>query len=197
MVSHKEKGTAYVLLIIPSFFGIAGLHRFYLGQIGMGLLYLFTFGFLGIGLIIDLFTLGGMVDKYNLMQNALYGQQPQQAQPQNVVVNLAQNVAQNTGQPIPSAQPIAYAGNQNMLPQQQVLDQQYQQQQQVEPPQQQQQQLAPPQQQNLDRQVNNADQLSSRISVSCPHCSQTYKNIDAKFKNRTVSCKKCQQAITI
>ena len=189
MVSHKEKGTAYVLLIIPSFFGIAGLHRFYLGQIGMGLLYLFTFGFIGIGLVIDLFTLSGMVDKYNLMQNALYGQQLQHAQPQNIVVNLAQNVAQNTGQPIYSAQPGAYVSNQSFPPQQQVPYQHYQQQ----PP-----QLEHSQpQQNLDRQSNNTHQIADKISVSCPHCGQNYKNIDMKYKGRSVSCKKCQKAITL
>jgi len=187
MVPHKEKGIAYVLLIIPSLFGIAGLHRFYIGQIGMGLIYLFTFGFLGIGLIIDLFTLSGMVDKYNLMQNALYGQQIQQAQPQNVIVNLAQNVAQNTGQPINAAQPAAYAPNQNFPPQQQVLDQNYQQQQQLENP----------HPQNLNRQVKAVPQLSDKISISCPHCGQIYRNINIQHKGRTVSCKKCQQTVTI
>jgi TM2 domain-containing membrane protein YozV len=203
MVPHKEKGIAYVLLIIPSFFGIAGLHRFYLGQAGMGILYLFTFGFLGIGLIIDLFTLSGMVDKYNLMQNALYGQQPQQAQPQNVVVNLSQNVAQNTGQ-INPAQPAAVP-NQNLSPQQQVADppcqeqpqlaQPYPQQQLAPPPPQQQAEYQP--QQNLNRQANNSDLLADKISTSCKHCGQIYKNIDAKHRGRTVPCKKCQQAITI
>lgn len=205
MVPHKEKSTAYVLLIVPSIFGIAGLHRFYLGQVGMGILYLFTFGFLGIGLIIDLFTLSGMVDKYNLMQNALYGQQPQQAQPQNVVVNFAQNVAQNTGQPINSAQPVAAVSNQSFPPQPQVLEQHYQEQpqlaqpypeQQLAPPPLQQQPEYPPQQ-NLNRQVNNADLLTDKISISCTHCGQIYKNISAKHRGRTVPCKKCQQAITI
>ena len=204
MVPHKEKGIAYVLLIVPSFFGIAGLHRFYLGQVGMGLLYLFTFGFLGIGLLIDLFTLGGMVDKYNLMQNALYGQQTQQAQPQNVIVNLAQNVAQNAGQPINSAQPAAVQ-NQNFPPQPQVVAQPSQQQpqlaqpypqEQAAPPPPQQQPNYPPQQ-NLNRQANNSDLLTDKIQISCTHCGQIYKNIDAKHRGRTVPCKKCQQAITI
>ena len=33
----------------------------------MGILYLFTAGFFGIGLLIDLFTLGGEVDTYNAL----------------------------------------------------------------------------------------------------------------------------------
>ena len=36
------------------FFGFLGIHRFMKGDIGMGILYLLTFGLLGIGVIIDL-----------------------------------------------------------------------------------------------------------------------------------------------
>ena len=176
MVSNKDKGTAYILLIVPSIFGIAGLHRFYIGQVGMGLIYLFTFGFLGIGLIIDLFTLGGMVDKYNLMQNALYGQQQTQAQPQNVVVNLSQNVAQNSAQPAYAAPPPPAVPMQAVPQQQQV---QY------------------PDQPNINSQLNALPQPTGLISISCQHCGQVYKNIKAQYKGRTVNCKKCQQAVTI
>ncbi|GIG53363.1 TM2 domain-containing protein [Demequina activiva] len=45
---------AYVLWL---FLGVLGIHQFYLGKTGRGLLYLFTLGILGIGVIIDLFTL--------------------------------------------------------------------------------------------------------------------------------------------
>ena len=58
----KSKGIAYVLLI---FFGYLGMHKFYLRKIGMGFLYLFTFGLFGIGLLVDLFTLGKQVDIFN------------------------------------------------------------------------------------------------------------------------------------
>ena len=34
--------------------GFAGIQRFYLGQVGMGLLYVFTWGLCGIGQIVDL-----------------------------------------------------------------------------------------------------------------------------------------------
>lgn len=60
----KSKTTAYLLWL---FLGVFGVHKFYLGRIGMGILYLFTAGFFGIGLLIDLFTLGNEVDTYNAL----------------------------------------------------------------------------------------------------------------------------------
>ena len=60
----KSKGTAYFLWLI-SFFGWFGFHRFYLGKVGTGILWIITFGVFGIGALIDLFTLGGQVDQYN------------------------------------------------------------------------------------------------------------------------------------
>lgn len=57
-------GTAYMLCAV-TVFGVAGLHRFYLGKIGTGLLYLLTFGFLGIGTLLDLFSMKSMVGEAN------------------------------------------------------------------------------------------------------------------------------------
>ena len=54
---------SYLLLI---FGGVFGLHRFYLGKPGTGLLYLFTGGFFTLGLIYDFFTLPGQVREANL-----------------------------------------------------------------------------------------------------------------------------------
>ena len=45
------------LFLIPSFFGMAGLQRFYLGKIGSGIIYFLTGGLLGIGTLYDLITL--------------------------------------------------------------------------------------------------------------------------------------------
>ena len=56
----KSKGIAYLLWLI-SIFGWLGFHRFYLGKIGTGILWIITGGVLGIGSLIDLFTLGGQV----------------------------------------------------------------------------------------------------------------------------------------
>ncbi|NNE35167.1 MAG: NINE protein [Rhodothermales bacterium] len=66
----KDKAVAY-LCWCAAFFGVCGLQRFYVGKNGTGLLWLFTFGLLGIGQLIDLFTLGGQVENYNLRQAAL------------------------------------------------------------------------------------------------------------------------------
>ena len=80
----KSKGVAY-LLWCAGLFGLCGLHRFYIGKIGTGLLWLFTLGLLGLGQLIDLFTLGGQVDMIN-MKGGLAGQHVDQKQ--NVVVNV-------------------------------------------------------------------------------------------------------------
>lgn len=60
----KSKGTAYLLWFI-GFFGCLGLHHFYLGKIGKGIIWFITFGVFGIGAFIDLFTLGSAVDNIN------------------------------------------------------------------------------------------------------------------------------------
>jgi TM2 domain-containing membrane protein YozV len=57
--------TAY-LLWLCSGFGALGLHRFYLGRFGTGLLWMFTGGLGGIGAFIDLFTIPSMVRETNL-----------------------------------------------------------------------------------------------------------------------------------
>lgn len=50
MVSSKSKGAAAVLCF---FLGVLGIHRFYVGKIGTGLLWMFTFGLFGFGEVID------------------------------------------------------------------------------------------------------------------------------------------------
>ncbi|PJZ39970.1 hypothetical protein CH370_18780 [Leptospira kmetyi] len=60
----KSKGMAYLLWFV-GFFGAFGIHRFYLGKIGTGLLWMCTLGLFGFGAFFDLFTLGGQVDAIN------------------------------------------------------------------------------------------------------------------------------------
>ena len=51
---QKDKGVA---LLLCAFLGIFGGHKFYEGKIGTGVIYLFTFGLFGIGVIIDFIVL--------------------------------------------------------------------------------------------------------------------------------------------
>ncbi len=60
----KSKGTAYLLWLI-GIFGWLGFHHFYLGKIGKGIIWILTGGVFGIGSLIDLFTIGGAVERYN------------------------------------------------------------------------------------------------------------------------------------
>lgn len=60
----KSKGTAYLLWFI-GLFGCLGLHHFYLGKVGKGIIWLITGGIFGLGSLIDLFTLGSAVDNKN------------------------------------------------------------------------------------------------------------------------------------
>ena len=59
--SPKNKWVALALCIC---LGPFGAHRFYEGNIGMGVLYLFTFGLLGIGWIVDIIKLLGKPNPY-------------------------------------------------------------------------------------------------------------------------------------
>jgi TM2 domain-containing membrane protein YozV len=54
-----------VAWILQTFLGPLGIHRFYLGKIGTGLLWLLTGGLLGIGWIYDFCTLNSQVDERN------------------------------------------------------------------------------------------------------------------------------------
>ncbi|MCO6457073.1 MAG: TM2 domain-containing protein [Pirellulaceae bacterium] len=54
-----------VAWILLTFFGLLGAHRFYLGKIGTGILYLLTGGLLGMGWLYDLWTLNEQVHLYN------------------------------------------------------------------------------------------------------------------------------------
>ncbi|GHU48058.1 hypothetical protein FACS1894200_04410 [Spirochaetia bacterium] len=88
----KSKLTAYLLWF---FLGFWGVHKFYLGKIGLGIAYIFTGAFLGIGWLVDLFTLGNQVDLVNF-QNGYRGGSNQN-QNQNVVVNV--NIPQSAMNP--------------------------------------------------------------------------------------------------
>jgi TM2 domain-containing membrane protein YozV len=54
-----------LLTTVLGFVVVAGIQRFIIGQIGMGLLYLFTFGLCFIGTIIDLINYQDLAFEYN------------------------------------------------------------------------------------------------------------------------------------
>ena len=53
---QQEPGLG-VELLLCFFLGFFGAHKFYRKKIGMGILYLFTYGLFGIGYLVDLITL--------------------------------------------------------------------------------------------------------------------------------------------
>ncbi|MEU8259300.1 TM2 domain-containing protein [Micromonospora sp. NPDC048999] len=63
----KSVGTAYLLWF---FLGALGVHQFYLGKTGRAVSMLLTFGWLTIGLWIDLFTLPRQVRAINAAATA-------------------------------------------------------------------------------------------------------------------------------
>lgn len=65
-LNYKNKKTGYILLGM-GLIGLCGLHRIYLGKIGTGLIWFFTFGLLGWGQIYDAFQLGKKIDEHNQM----------------------------------------------------------------------------------------------------------------------------------
>jgi len=54
-------------LWLACLFGLCGVHRFYLRKPGTGVLWLLTFGLLGIGQLVDLIRLRDMVEDENIL----------------------------------------------------------------------------------------------------------------------------------
>jgi TM2 domain-containing membrane protein YozV len=64
--SSKRKSPQDILLFtIIGFFGVAGIQRFVIGEVGMGIVYLLTGGFCGIGTIVDLINSKTLATDYN------------------------------------------------------------------------------------------------------------------------------------
>jgi len=63
IVGPYDYTVAWLLL---TFLGLFGIHRFYLGKIWTGVLYLLTGGLLGVGWLYDLWTLNGQVSELNV-----------------------------------------------------------------------------------------------------------------------------------
>jgi TM2 domain-containing membrane protein YozV len=66
--SKRKDPLTILLLTLLGFIAIAGVQRFIVGQVGMGLLYLFTAGLCFIGTIIDLVSYKKIAFEYNQKQ---------------------------------------------------------------------------------------------------------------------------------
>lgn len=65
---RRKDETVTLIMALAGFVSVAGIHRFYLGQVGMGLLYLFTGGLCLIGTIVDLFNYTSLTAKFNVKE---------------------------------------------------------------------------------------------------------------------------------
>lgn len=62
---RRKDFTVTLLLAVVGFLGFAGIHRFYLDQVGLGILYLLTGGLCLIGTIVDMFNHSTLTLEYN------------------------------------------------------------------------------------------------------------------------------------
>ena len=69
-MDFKSSGAAYGFWCL-CLLGFCGIHRFYLGKWGTGLLWFFTAGLLGIGQLIDLILIPGITDRENARRRAM------------------------------------------------------------------------------------------------------------------------------
>lgn len=63
--SKRRDPTLILILALIGLFGVAGIQRFIIGNIGMGILYFLTFGLCGIGTIIDAVNYKNLAFEYN------------------------------------------------------------------------------------------------------------------------------------
>ncbi|KAK2950706.1 hypothetical protein BLNAU_14377 [Blattamonas nauphoetae] len=109
-------GPAYGLWFLACI-GVAGMQRVYLGHIFSGIVYCLTYGFCGIGQLIDLCMIGSMVNDLNVEISTKVQQRAQQfAQQQPAYVGAPQQPGYG-GQPAYGGQPGYPQGSPGYSPQ--------------------------------------------------------------------------------
>ena len=63
--TKRKQQQNMLILTLVGFLGIAGIQRFVIGDTVMGIVYILTFGFCGIGTIIDLVNISNMTAAHN------------------------------------------------------------------------------------------------------------------------------------
>lgn len=63
--SRRRDPVLLLVLTLIGLFGVAGIHRFFVGHIGMGILYFFTLGLCSIGTIVDMINYKNFAFEYN------------------------------------------------------------------------------------------------------------------------------------
>ena len=68
IIPNQSKKSKIVALLLCIFLGEFGIHKFYVGKVGMGILYLLTLGLFGIGWFIDIILIacGAFKDEVGL-----------------------------------------------------------------------------------------------------------------------------------
>jgi len=66
--ARRRESLLVLLTTLIGFVGVAGVQRFVVGQIGLGLLYLFTGGLCLVGTIIDLINYKRLAYEYNVRE---------------------------------------------------------------------------------------------------------------------------------
>ena len=64
--ARRKDPQLIIILILPGFFGFAGLHRIILGQVGLGILFILTVGLCFIGTIVDLVNYKSLAYEFNI-----------------------------------------------------------------------------------------------------------------------------------
>lgn len=64
VINSGKKCDKWISFVLCLFLGVIGVHKFYEGKTGLGILYIFTLGCLGIGVFIELIVILCQPDPY-------------------------------------------------------------------------------------------------------------------------------------